>query len=177
MAIESVYWKEELSRISKSVRPVSKPKRWTERAACIVERDLIIGCFIVRRLVELNKVSSRTSHASLDVFGIPVSRSVTKLNRLSIDRNYNWSAAIPVSKPVLYICNQCIHSYVSFVERGKDRNWSALFAVSDYDKDRTIWRIPMAELVRIFETAASDYPVDMRLKFDAKLGDYRVETD
>ena len=36
--IESCYWKEELLRIAKLIRPVLKPCRWTERSHCIVER-------------------------------------------------------------------------------------------------------------------------------------------
>ena len=54
--IESCYWKEELQRIATLIRPVANPKRWSERHHCTVERDIIIGFFIVRRLIELHKV-------------------------------------------------------------------------------------------------------------------------
>src|SRR3990172_4198339 len=43
--IESCYWKEELKRIAKSIRRTERPARWSERALCIVERDLMLGFF------------------------------------------------------------------------------------------------------------------------------------
>lgn len=177
MAIESVYWKEELTRIARSIRPVEKPKRWSERAVCVVERDVMIGCFIVRRMVELHKVSSHVKELKIDVFNAPVVKSVNKISRFSADENYDWKSEKAVKEAVLYICNQCIHAYVSFVERGPDRNWSDILVVSDYDRNNVIWRIPFSTLIHLFETAAKDWPATYSLVYDEKLGDYRVTTD
>ena len=65
--IESRYWKEELARIAKTLKPFRKPLRWSERACCIVERDIMIGFFIIRRLIELHKKSSRTRDFNMKV--------------------------------------------------------------------------------------------------------------
>ena len=92
MAIESQYWKEELARIAKSIRPVSKPKRWSERAVCTVERDVMIGFFITRRMIELHKVSSKISQRKFEVFSAPVTKNITKMNRYCLDENYDWNA-------------------------------------------------------------------------------------
>lgn len=175
--IESIYWKEELSRIAKSIRPVSKPKRWSERAVCTVERDVMIGFFIVRRMVELSKVSSRVATGKLDVFSAPVTRNVTKVNRFSVEENYDWNAEKAERKLVPYICNQCIHAYLSYVDRGQDRNWSDLLVVSDYDRNDVIWRVPFSTIIALFNAAADDWPASYQMTYDAKLGDYRIETD
>jgi hypothetical protein len=177
MAIESLYWKEELARIAKSIRPVTKPKRWSERAVCVVERDVMIGCFIVRRMIELHKTSSRVTELKLDVFSTPVVKPVTKMSRFSIEENYDWKAEKEVKKAVLYVCNQCMHAYVSFVDRASDRNWSNLLVVSDYDRNNVIWRIPFSTLIQLFETVAKDWPASYSMVYDDKLGDYRVTTD
>ena len=84
MAIESLYWKEELARIAKTIRPVPKPKRWSERAVCTVERDVMIGFFIVRRMIELYKVSARIAKMKIDVFGTPTVKNIMLLNRFSL---------------------------------------------------------------------------------------------
>lgn len=177
MAIESLFWKEELSRIAKNIRPVARPKRWSERAVCTIERDVIIGFFIIRRLIELNKVSSRIGDLKLDVFGTPTTKNVDKINRYSFDENYDWKSEKAEKKPVLYISNQCIHSYLSRVERGRDRNWSDFFVVSDFDRNAKIWRIPFATIIGLFETASKDWPAEIRMTFDAKLNDYKMKTD
>ncbi len=66
--IESIYWKEYLGQIAKSLRQMSRPPRRTERTCAIVERDIAVGFFIVRRLIEINKVSSRTTKRQITCF-------------------------------------------------------------------------------------------------------------
>ena len=129
MVIESLYWKEELARIAKTIRTVPKPKRWSERAVCTVERDVMLGFFIVRRMIELHKVSERITEMKIDVFGTPATKNITLMNRFSLDENYDWNAEKVEKKSVAYVCNQSIHAYLSFVFRGPDRNWSDLVVV------------------------------------------------
>jgi len=177
MAIESLYWKEELARIAKTIRPVPKPKRWSERAVCTVERDVMIGFFIVRRLIELHRVSSLIADRKLSVFSAPVTTSITKRNWHSLEENYDWKAEKAEQKTVSYLCNQCIHAYLSFVFRGTDRNWSDLIVVSDFDRNKTVWRIPFSEIIDLFQEASKDWPHTVSMKFNPKTGDYDVATN
>ncbi|MGY3439380.1 MULTISPECIES: hypothetical protein [unclassified Marinovum] len=177
MAIESLYWKEDLARIAKTIRPVPKPKRWSERAVCTVERDVMIGFFIVRRMIELHKVSSRIAKMKVDVFGTPTVKNVTFLNRFSLEENYDWEAEKLEKKSVAYVCNQSIHAYVSFVLRGTDRNWSDLVVVSDFDRNKAVWRIPFPTIIKLFEETSKGWPSGASWVFDEKMGDYRVTTE
>lgn len=176
LAIESLYWKEELARIARTIRPVAKPKRWSVRAVCTVERDVMIGFFMVRRMIELHKVSPRISTMNLDVFSAPVVKSVTKLSRFEIHENYDWQAEQPERKSVAYVCNQCIHAYVSFIERDAGRNWSDLLVVSDYDRNNVIWRIPFGVIITLFRATSKDWPSTTTWNYDEKLSDYRLAT-
>lgn len=177
MMFESLYWKEELDRITRTLRPVPKPKRWSERAVGTVERDVMIGFFIVRRMIELHKVSSRVTDMNLDVFSTPVTKNITKLNWHRLEENYDWDAECTEQKSVIYICNQCIHAYLSFVFRAQDRNWSDLLVVSDYDRNKAIWRIPFATIIELFDTASKDWPHTVHMRYNAKRGDYDVTTN
>jgi hypothetical protein len=78
---------------------------------------------------------------------------------------------------VAYVCNQCIHAYISFVDRGPDRNWSDLLVVSDYDRNNVIWRVPFKTINTLFKAASNDWPVYVQMTYEAKLGDYKVTTD
>lgn len=175
--IESIYWKEELTRIAKTIQPVVKPKRWTERAACIVERDVMIGFFIVRRMIELKKVSSKIAKMRLEVFSSPVTKKITWINSHKLDENYDWKAEKTEYKPTLYICNQFIHAYFSFVLRGLDRNWADMIIVSDFDRNKTVWRIACATISDLFEAASKDRPTKTEITFDPSPNDYKTITD
>ena len=172
MAIESRYWKEELARIALLLRPVSKPRRWTERAVCTVERDLMIGFFMVRRMIELHKISGRLSKSRLKIFSTPATQRVTVMNRYEFFDNYRWSAEKQEQKLITDVCNQCIHSYLSRVERGADRNWCDLYVVSDYDRNKFIWRIPIAAIRDLFISVSRDYPSSSRVSYNQTKGDY-----
>jgi hypothetical protein len=116
--IESCYWKEELYRIAKTIRPLKIPARWSERAHCIVERDLMLGFFIVRRLIELHKVSSATRDLVIRVFSCPArGKHVHRMNNHHLDELYDFGKEKHETKKPHFLSNQFIHAYTSFVSR------------------------------------------------------------
>lgn len=176
--IESCYWKEELERVSRSLRPVSKPPRWTERGHCIIERDIMIGFFIIRRMIELHKVSSAIRGMVLRVFKLTArGKRITRMNRHEIEELYDFEREHQETKKPLYISNQFIHCYTSFVVRDASRNWSDVFVVSDFDRTVCIWRVPVSEIRRLFSTAAKDYPHSVSMVFSEEKGDYVLATN
>lgn len=176
--IESCYWKEEFHRIARGLRRVSQPPRWSERAHCVLERDLMLGFFMLRRLIELHKVSRVTRDGTLNVFSYQsVGKNVTRLNGHDIWELYDMDQETPETKKSSYIANQFIHAYTSFIARDESRNWSDVFVVSDFDRNDCIWRVPVAEIRKMFRVAAEDYPHTTRMVFNKKKGDYDVDTN
>ena len=173
--IESRYWKEELVRIAKTLKPVRKPPRWSERGVCVVERDLMIGFFIIRRLIELHKVSPQTRDFNMEVYSCPSQgTNVTLMNNHRIEEHYDLENEILEIKKPLYMSNQFIHAYTSFVNRDETRNWSEVFIVSDFDRNDCIWRVPIPIIQALFELASDDYPTYIAWRFDKKKDDYKV---
>ena len=176
--IESCYWKEELGKIATTIRRVAKPPRWSERALCVVERDLMIGFFLLRRLIELNKVSSATKNKQLRIFSYKaVGKPVTLMNRCDIWELYDLENEIAETKKPLYVSNQFVHAYMSFIERDESRNWSDILLVSDFDRNDCIWRVPISIIESLFQTASMDYPYMSESKFNPKTCDYDVKTN
>lgn len=138
----------------------------------------MLGFFMLRRLVELRKVSSRTSGDSLSVFSYKaVGKQVHQLNGHDIWELYKMDEETPVKKKLFYIANQFVHAYTSFIDRDESRNWSDVFIVSDFDRNDCIWRVPVSEIERIFRIAADDYPCITQMVFNKKRGDYDIKTN
>ena len=176
--IESYYWKEELLRIGKCLRRVHAPPRSSERAYCVVERDIMIGFFMLRRLIELRKVSNLTQNARLSVFYYKsTGKHVHKMNNHRIEELYQMQHEVSVQTTPGDIANQFIHAYTSFIVRDESRNWSDILIVSDFDRNERIWRIPISEIERIFRIAAKDHPHTAELVFNPKKGDYDIKTN
>ena len=157
--IESRYWKESLHEIAKSLKPKKNPPRFSERQLCILERDLMIGFFIIRKLIETHKLGPDTIDFKMDVFSCPC----TKQDPTWYD-NYNFWEAYDVDnevtehKKTIYISNQFIHSVTSYPTRNKNRNWDSIYIMSDYDRKKCIWRVPIEQVYQLFLVAYNDYP-------------------
>jgi len=144
----------------------------------VLERDLMLGFFMLRRLIELRKVSRVTRDDTLSIFSYKsVVKNVTRLNGHDIWKLYDMEKEIPEKKKPSYIANQFIHAYTSFIARDESRNWSDVFVVSDFDRNEYIWRIPVPEIRRIFRIAADDYPHTTHMVFNEKKGDYDIDTN
>lgn len=176
--IESCYWKEELQRIANLLRPSKKPPRWSERAHCVLERELIVGFFILRRMMELKKVSSAIRDRQLKVFNyLATGKRVTRLNGHEVWELYDMEKENSVTKRPFYISNQFVHSFTSFLARDETRNWSDMFIVSDYDKNDCIWRVPISLIRELFMDASQDYPHAFSMTWNADKQDYEYTTN
>jgi hypothetical protein len=138
----------------------------------------MLGFFMVRRLIELHKVSSATRDFTLRVFSCPArGKHVHRMNDHDIYELYDLEKERRETKKPLYLCNQFIHAYTSFVTRDESRNWSDVYVVSDFDRNDCIWRIPVSEIRRLFTVAAHDYPHSFQMVYSQEKDDYEVSTN
>ncbi len=173
--IESRFWKEELNRIARLLKPARIPPRWTERRVCIVERDTAVGFFILRRMLELHKVSSAVERMELQVYAMPRrSKQVTLLNHGDIDALYYAELERPTLISPQKLANHFVHAYTSFVLRDASRRWSDVLIVSDFERNTHILRVPIPTIRLLFLTAAASYPSELHYAYNRKHGDFDV---
>ena len=80
--IESAYWKEDLLKYAKRFKPVSKPLRWSEKQQVNFEKDVIISFFMIRKVIESTKLSSKTVKYKATMYRSPC---VEKVNNKKHD--------------------------------------------------------------------------------------------
>ena len=137
----------------------------------------MIGFFIVRRLIELHKVSPKVRDFQMDVFSSPSrGKAVTLRNRGDLDELYDLDHEQKQTKKPLYLSNQFIHAYTSYVARNKTRNWDSMFVVSDFDRNDCIWRVPIQTIRALFDLTAGDYPHTLSYSYNPAKRDYDVST-
>ena len=176
--MESSYWKEFLAETASDLQHIARPKRLTQRRYEIVERNIVISFFLLRRLIELHTVSGKVRDFRLKVFAWPSTGKLpTLLNNHRIEDLYDFSKEHAQTKKPMYICNQVIHSYSAVMVVDETRNWDSKLTVSDYDRKNCIWRIPVVAMVDLLRTASTDYPYQVKLTRNEKTGDYDVETN
>lgn len=175
--IESRYWKEDILKHAKNLKPVKKPTRWSERAQVNFEKEIIVSFFMIRKLIETHKVSSKTKNHKLQVMRCPCTKDIVhELNWWNIRETYDLENEQQVTKKSLFISNQLIHGGVIYPYRDETRNWAGVLTCSDYEKESYIYNIPVSEIIEFFNIVGHDYPRSVSYEKNAK-GYYDVQTD
>lgn len=178
--IESRYWKEDLLKLAKDLRPVQNPPRWSERLVVNFEKRLVMHFLLVRKLLDDNKVSRKAQSFQAKVFMFkPKGRRVTKLNDAILEKNWDLATSHPVTKGISFIANQLIHHAVLYALRvgNGDRNWDGVYVTSDREKNNALYWIPILVIAKIMEVVGSDYPEKMTYIWDNDVSDYTVITN
>lgn len=175
--IESGYWKEDLLDYAKSFKPTSNPSRWSEKLLVNFEKDVTISFFMIRKLIETTKLSSKTTKYKAKIYRYPCIDKVNNRNFSSIERLYDFDKEECTSKNVIFICNQLIHGGAMFAYREKDRNWGGLYTCSDFERQKYVYRIPLNEIITILKIAGNDYPNSISMIYCEKKNDYIIETN
>lgn len=175
--IESRYWKDDLVKYANSFKPVKKPAYYSEKKQVNFEKDVIVSLFMVRKLGDSLKLSSKTLKSSFTVFSSPCIKEVHKMNFWDIGGLYDLQNETKCSKNMQFISNQLIHGDAIFAYRDESKNWDGIYTCSDFEKNKRIYRIPVSTIVKILETAADDYPSKVEYVYSSKKQDYIVTTD
>ena len=173
MIWESSYWKEGLLRHAGSIARRRTLKRWTDRSVAALEKDMMIGFYSIRKLIEAHKVSDEIRDRSISLQAYPsTGRPVTSMNWHKIDEKYNLNRSTRFQKPLSWICSQIVHSFVfmpCFDEGG--RLDSVLFN-SDRTRRQHLYSIGVDEVIALFEEIAANDPASIRGEFNERKGDY-----
>ncbi len=176
MILESRFWKDDLLRLADRLRWARGAPPSSMQTYVTIEKAVLLGAFITRRLVESHKVSDGTSSIRLRVARVPNrGQRVTLANSDRLDELFDFGRRTRARLTLRDFCNQAIHSYVMAVyTSGAAKRVAGVFVASDRQRNRSMYAVSLLELERAFRKVARDYPSLWAGVFDDKLGDYRV---
>lgn len=141
------------------------------------EKDVTISLFMVRRLAEAGKFSSKMRMHRARIYRCAFHGKPHRLIYKDVEELYRLEVEEEVLKDVAFVCNQFIHADFTFAFRGEDRNWLGIYASSDFEKKRFVYRIPLSEIISILELAVRDFPSCIRYRYISENGQWVIETD
>jgi len=174
---ESEYWKDDLLRYADYLEQRRSARRWTERTTARVEKAIMVGCFVIRRLHESRgRLSDSTVRRRVHAIQYPRTGGhiPTLLNWSKLDRHFALHSPRPKTLAVIDLCNQFIHSYVFMPVLNSRGGLHALLVASDSARTKALYEVSIEAIVRIFRRAGNDYPDTVHSTFDQTLGDYVV---
>src|ERR1035437_7373068 len=119
MIHESKYWKDELLVVSRKLKTWKKLKNFSRLEGKLfrIEKNIFIGAYAVRKLLDSYKVASNLSNMPLNIVRYsPNGKEVTFMNKDDIDDLYDPDNGSLDQLPLREFCNQIVHSYVFIID-------------------------------------------------------------
>ncbi|MBX3382002.1 MAG: hypothetical protein KF864_00695 [Phycisphaeraceae bacterium] len=157
MIWESHPWKVDLGRRAAWLRKQQKVRKWPESALVRVEQCIMIGCYCVRKLVEAKKLTDRVSKRPVPLESYPaIGKPVTLLNWHKLDELYDFEKGQKQPRPLGFLCNQLIHSYVFVFGFNHREGLSFVLFCSDHVRNKNLFKISVRALANLFDAVARD---------------------
>ena len=174
MIFESAYWKQPLLTSAKRLRRFMTLETLTERQFAQFERDVFIGFYSVRKLLEaFGKVSESSRKMRLPIHWHPKRPEAPEAdwrNRNDLLELYDVEVCHAEQRDVLYVAHRMVHSFIFIPARQEGSDVDGIYFTSDNDKDRRISFIQTERIAATFETFGKDYPETFRVWKDPATG-------
>jgi hypothetical protein len=177
MIWESHYWKKDLARLADCLRKRARQRQWSERSLAKMEKEVFIGFYSLRKLLEGKKLSGKVVNRVIpaDSFSYTGSQRITLLNwNTRVADAFAFDKPKKINLPIMFLCNQVIHSYVYKEVFDEEGLLTGIFISSDREKTRKLYFVAVTELIGLFTRIGKDYPSSREYQFDPNTDDYIV---
>lgn len=157
LRFRTVPWRGELLKTAEALERRASLTRWTTRTGFLVERDLMVGMFAIRRLVESAKTSSLLPNERVS-FGMHllIGRAPGIYGRWSYWEYYDMDSEQQTELTVRDLVNLFIHSFVLEFYRLSEDGPATIWVVSERDRHKRRYSIPFAGVVALFRRVDDD---------------------
>ncbi|MED5610030.1 hypothetical protein VV867_20205 [Pseudomonas sp. JH-2] len=150
MIQESSYWKNDLLKLACRLERRLIQERWGEKNFYTVEKEIFIGFYSVRKLIESKRVPDHISGKKYNIHEVPYCEEPTSLATNTKEAQYDFRALKNTEISIYDLCNQFIHShhFVPFIPGGK--NLIGFFFCSDRKRKSGLYLITLFDVVEIY---------------------------
>lgn len=148
-------------------------REWSESECVKAEQCVMLGAYCIRKLREAGKLTDAVKDQAIAVATFkPTGKTAHSMHWHHLDKLYDLGHGNLETRPLDFICNQLIHSYVfvlGFNERG---GLDHLLFCSDHERHKNLYWLSIEELARAMETVACDSVVESHMRWNDKRRDY-----
>lgn len=159
MIWESAYWKEPLLDSATWLRRFRFRPQTREQTLVRLEKEVMIGFYSVRKLLDTVKVSDSTKSRQydLEIFESK-GTDINDLNWHHIDRHYKLEKGRSECRKIRFICDLFIHSYV-FLTNGAEK-LEGIYVTTDRFRKVKLYHVTTDQIVQIFRLVGKDFPAN-----------------
>lgn len=200
MIAESYYWREELLKIANNIKEKHQIIEWTDSDNAEFEKEIMIGFYIIRKLIEANKLTNRIIATNIKGHKFQsVGKQITFMNNHRFPELYDLQNKLKNKFDLRFLINQFVHSYIfypvidftdpefrnSISESISDEEYDELYQKaekkivsiyfnSDDNKDKFLYEIDIKKITGLFEEVGKCDITSMSLVYNSKKKDYDI---
>jgi len=149
-------------------------KRWPESSLAAVEQELFITGYIVRKLLDANKLSDEVESITLHAMcSMRRARIPDSMNWHHIDKFYDLSQPVPAGVGLRRFCDQLIHSFI-FVVDASSSGLKGFYVASDRERSFRLLHFDIQEVVGVMQRVADDDVVESESTRDERSDQLRL---
>jgi hypothetical protein len=157
---EPSYWKQPLLETAQRLLSFNSEIYLAENLLAQIERDIFIGFYSIRKLVESIKVPDeiKCKQYSFTYFPYFGDRKITCFNRNELNNFYNFHKQESEPHDLIFIANVLIHSFIFQIRQNDTEGFDGIFFSSDKLRHQKVFYLSIDEIVSIFnEVGNSDF--------------------
>lgn len=158
MIHDSSYWKNSLCKHAEMLNEKLEQRVWRDSSFSKVEESVMLSCYIIRKLAEARGIADAKFQKSLQIRSFRANgETVALLNNHKIDSLYQLGNGTDITKPLSYVANQIIHSFMFatvFESVGKIKG---IAFNSDRSKSKVLYMLELRPLVEAFASCGECY--------------------
>lgn len=167
MIFHSERWRAQLKRTAVSLHQRSQQQRWSHSSLSIVEQELMLALYSVRKLIEGHLTGPTLLSQQFPFKAFPSNgKRVSYVIWPDVAAKYELSRPSSVARDARFIANQFIHSFVFRPTRTQGAGLSGVFTVSDKEKDKRVFWFSVSVLHDILTTVAGSRSRGIRVAPD-----------
>lgn len=176
MIHESSYWKEPLLAAADLLSEIRINEEESDDDLARIEREVLIGFYSIRKLLDTFKVSGSTKTMSFDLrcFEIETGRQVDYFNRWEVDELFDLERPLSETRDLTFLCNQFVHSFIHLFEIGESKAVEGVFVASDRARSDRLYFVSREQIVRLFRAVGNDYPTSQHYHRNVQTGQWEV---
>lgn len=158
MIHDSSYWKDSLLKHTEILNGKLEQRVWRESSFSKLEQSVMLSCYIVRKLAEAKKITDAKFQKPLQMQSFRTTgKTVDLLNNHRVDSLYQLGNGIDITKPLSYITNQLIHSFIFVPVFEPVGRIQGIAFNSDRSKNKELYMLELRPLVDTLAACADSY--------------------
>lgn len=174
MIWESSFWKDPLLASANWLRKVRLTERTSEKTIVRIEKEIFLGFYSIRKLLDAKKVSTAIESITFNVIWHPNIERVDHLNWHRIDELYDLTSTNTETHDLRFLCNQFIHSYV-FSPVVDSQRIKGFYVSSDFERNKRLYFVDLELVLKLFRNVGRDYPSKVIIERNPETQDWDIE--